>query len=142
MRGISHRSRVLAARAAAEARGEPPPAEPPLQSLAAFGEIVRPIILFFVGLLAVKATFAYAVFDGGQYLSYLDLAGLLVALSAYGYWFKTKTKFRVSDLAAPSSEPAAEPARDGAAPMVAAPVLVPASDAATRDPAAALARNA
>ncbi len=131
--GHSHRSRVLAARAAAEARGEPPPPEPGLRSLAVFGEIVRPFILLFVALLALQLIFGYVVFDGGQYLSYLDLAGLLVAFCAYGYWLTVKTTYRMSDFAAPSSKPPAEPARDSAPPMVAAPVLVPASDAATRD---------
>lgn len=126
----AHRNRVLLARAAAAARGEAP-AEPSLRSLAVFGEIIAPIILFFLGYLALKTTFLYFVFDGGQHLSYFDLAGFLSALAGYGYWIKMKTLYRLSDFAAPVSkaaEPQAAPATPAATSAAAPPARAPVAE--------------
>lgn len=132
----AHRNRVLAARAAAVARGETP-TEPSLRSLAAFGEVIAPIILFFLGYLALKTTFIFVVFDGGDHLSYFDLAGFLSALAGYGYWIRMKTLYRLSDLAAPSSEsaePQAVPTTPSAATSAVAPPAVQPARAPVAEP--------
>ncbi len=147
----AHKKRVLDARAAAAARGEPPPPEPALNSIAVFGEIVGPIILFFLGYLALKTTFVYFAFDGGRYLSYFDLGGFLFAIGGYGFWIMTRTKYRVSDLAARPALEAneAKPAHqtEAAAPAhrMAAPALAPANgngvNGEHQQPAAATSRG-
>jgi hypothetical protein len=88
----AHRAGVIAAR-----RGGPTPVEgeaPGNPQLAVFGEIMRPIILFALGLLAVKTIFAYLVLDGNRWVSLVDLAGFLFLLAAYGSWVAVKTKYR------------------------------------------------
>ncbi len=67
--------------------------EPELSSMAVFGEITRPIILFVLGVIAVKMTIIYIMIDGGEYFSYFDLAGLLFVLASYGNWISQRTKY-------------------------------------------------
>ena len=90
--GLAHRRRVLALRAAA-ADADETGADP--LSLGVFGEIVRPIILFALAYLGVKATLAFWWLDAGRYLSLFDLAGFLCLLAGYGAWVVMKTKYRV-----------------------------------------------
>lgn len=139
--GQSHKNRVLKARAEAAARGEPPPPEPALNSLATFGEIARPIILCFVGYIAIKTTFLYLVLDGGEYLSYFDLGGFLAALAAYGFFISMRTKHRAYEYAAQPAkaegEPAAGASPRGAASPAAAPIAADAADSPARPRAAA-----
>jgi hypothetical protein len=59
---------------------------------AAMGEIVRPMILFLVGLFAVKMVFFYAVLGGERYLSPLDFGGLMFVLAAYSIWLVVATR--------------------------------------------------
>lgn len=125
--GITHKNAVLAARAAITARGEMIP-EPPLNSLATFGQIMRAVILFVLCGLALAVTFSFLAFDGGQFLSYLDLSGFLIALVGYGFWLTMKTEHRASDLDRPRVKPA-EPTPDLAA-EVASPPMAPAENPA------------
>jgi amino acid permease len=118
--GITHKNAVLAARAAITARGETIP-EPPLKSLATFGQIMRAVILFILCALALTVIFGYLMFDGGQFLSYLDLSGFLVAIVGYGFWLTMKTEHRASDLdrRVKPVEPSPEPTTEVVAPSVA-----------------------
>jgi hypothetical protein len=51
---------------------------------AAMGEMVRPLLLFVVGLFAAKFTLFYFLFSAGhELLSPLEFAGVLVVLAAY-----------------------------------------------------------
>jgi hypothetical protein len=95
----AHRRRVIAARAAAAARGIAP-AEPGLRSVAVFGEIMRPVILFLLAYAAIKTVLLYVALDGQELLSWFDLAGMLALLGAYGVWMSVRTTYRASDLAA------------------------------------------
>jgi hypothetical protein len=53
---------------------------------AAMGEMVRPLILFAVGFVALKMSLFYFVFGGEKLLTPLDYAGLMFVLAAYsGY---------------------------------------------------------
>lgn len=85
---VSLRARRIAARRAA---GIPDGAEPQSR-LFVFGEIVRPIIFFFLAWVGVKTVLAYYWLDGSRFLSLFDLVGFLAALAAYAYWLFVKTK--------------------------------------------------
>ncbi|NVO12837.1 MAG: hypothetical protein HXX10_02260 [Rhodoplanes sp.] len=110
--GFAHKRRVLAARAAAAARGIVP-TEPGLRSVAAFGEIMRPVILFFLAYAGLKTAVLFLVLDGEELLSWFDLAGVLALLAAYGTWMSLRTSYRMSDLAV--AEAAAAEAKAGPA---------------------------
>ncbi|MCX7891320.1 MAG: hypothetical protein N2544_02975 [Burkholderiales bacterium] len=124
---VTLRARRIAARRAA---GIPDGAEPQSR-LFVFGEIVRPILLFFLAWVGVKTVLAYHWLDGGRYLSLFDLGGFLAALAAYGYWLHVKTKHPPVDFYAPVQPEAAGPAAE--APVAA----LPARGAPERERAAA-----
>ncbi|RAI39515.1 hypothetical protein [Rhodoplanes roseus] len=105
--GLAHKRRVLAARAAAASRGIMP-AEPGLRSVAVFGEIMRPVILFFLAYAAIKTVVLFVVLGGEEVLSYVDLAGVLALLGGYGAWMSLRTTYRMSDLEAAERAAAAE----------------------------------
>jgi hypothetical protein len=86
---VTQRASRLAARRAA---GIPDDAEP-TSRMYVFGAIMRPIILFFLAFLGIKATFAYFWLDAARFLSLLDLGAFLAALMAYGFWVIVKTKY-------------------------------------------------
>ncbi|MFZ5558067.1 MAG: hypothetical protein ACOZDY_15335 [Pseudomonadota bacterium] len=98
--GLAHRRRALALRGPAAAGAPAARADP--RSLAAFGEIMRPVILFALAYLGVKTALAFWWLDAGRYLSLFDLAGFLFLLAGYGTWMVLKTKY-------PALPPAAAP---------------------------------
>lgn len=88
----------------------PVPAGAIRPEFAAMGETMRPIILFFVGVFALKMTVFYSFFGGQRFLTPLDFAGLLFVLAAYSGWLVMATK-------RPIETPAREPmAREGGSP--------------------------
>jgi hypothetical protein len=77
----------------------------------AMGEIMRPIILFCIAVVAAKMSFFYLVLGGGGLLSPLDFGGMLYALAAYAIWMviatRPQTVGTVSATPAPDALPAA-----------------------------------
>ncbi len=69
---------------------------------AAMGEMVRPIILFGVGVFAVEMTLFYFMLPSQRFLSPLDFAGTLFVLAAYAGWLIVATR-RVVE--APARDP-------------------------------------
>ncbi|CAL8980204.1 hypothetical protein RHODGE_RHODGE_02082 [Rhodoplanes serenus] len=137
---VLHKRRVLAARAAAAARGIVP-GEPGLRSVAAFREIMRPIILAFLVYAAIKTVVLFVMLDGEDVLSYFDVAGVLFMLAGYGAWMSLRTTYRTSDLvaaeaaaaeAAAAAGIAAAPAGAGAMPAY---MGLPANDRGPPQPA-------
>jgi hypothetical protein len=60
---------------------------------AAMGEMVRPMVLFAVGFVALKMSLFYFVFGGDKMLTPVDFAGLMFVLVAYcGYLVAATTK--------------------------------------------------
>jgi hypothetical protein len=59
---------------------------------ATMGEMIRPLILFAVGIFAVKMTLFYFVLGGERFLTPLDFAGILFVLVAYASWLVLATK--------------------------------------------------
>lgn len=59
---------------------------------AAMGEIVRPLILFFVGVFALKMSLFYFVLGGQRFLTPLEYGGILFVLASYSGWLVLATK--------------------------------------------------
>jgi hypothetical protein len=59
---------------------------------AAMGEIVRPMILFFVAVFAFKMSLFYFVLGGQRFLTPLDYAGILFVLATYVGWLIVATR--------------------------------------------------
>jgi hypothetical protein len=107
---LRHRSRVLALISKdALARYMEKQSEDP-HSMFAFGEIVRPIVLFALVWIGAKSIAAYFWMDGPKYLSLFDLGSLLALLASYGYCITVQTRYRMSvALAARGAAETAEP---------------------------------
>jgi hypothetical protein len=54
---------------------------------------MRPVLLFMLAYLGVKAALVYHWLDGARYLSLFDLGAFLAALAAYGCWIAVKTRY-------------------------------------------------
>jgi hypothetical protein len=61
---------------------------------AAMGEMVRPLILFAVGLFALKMSFFYFILGGQGVLTPLDFAGIMFVLAAYSGYLVAATTAR------------------------------------------------
>lgn len=83
---------------------------PPETQMSAFGEIMRPILLFALVYVGAKTTFVFFWFEATRYLSLFDLAGFWLLLIAYGSYITVKTKYprTLLDRADDRSEPAAD----------------------------------
>lgn len=90
----------------AKLRAPPPDIRP---AFAAMGEIIRPVILFALGFVALKMTLFYVALGGQRYLSPLDFGGILFVLAAYGGWLVLATG-RPAPRAAERCEPVAQSA--------------------------------
>jgi hypothetical protein len=95
----ARRKQVSGARQEADRRGLNVDEKLDPNSMAAFGEIMTPIVLFALAYVAIKTTFAYYMFDNGHYLSMFDLVGFYAVLIGYGFWLKTKCTYRMPDAA-------------------------------------------
>ncbi len=72
----------------------PEPAGTIRPEFAAMGEIVRPMILFAVALVALKTSVFYFLFDGARFLPPMTFGGFLFLLAAYSVWLVLATKRR------------------------------------------------
>jgi hypothetical protein len=70
----------------------PAPAGAIRPEFAAMGEMIRPLILFAVGVFALKITLFYFVLGGQRFLTPLDFAGILFVLAAYAGWLVIATR--------------------------------------------------
>jgi hypothetical protein len=69
------------------------------RSMASFGEIARPFVMFGLFYVAIKTTIAFVAFDATRTLSWLDLAGFHALLAGYGVWFTVRAKYWLPDAA-------------------------------------------
>ena len=76
---------------------------PVSESLAVFGEIMRPIIIGVLALAGVKMGLMYLAFGGDGLFSGFNLAGLEFLLAAYGGWIFVSLRPRRA--LAPAAEP-------------------------------------
>ena len=93
---MKRRSRMSTASSAGQMRPE----------FAAMGEIMRPIVLFVIGIFAAEMILLYFVFGGRQFMTPLDFGGIMFVLVAYtGYLLAaTKKQIQVQDTEAAGSE--------------------------------------
>jgi len=63
-------------------------------SLAMLGDILPPLILLALAVVAAQIVLAYAVLGAGRLFSLLDLGGFLALLAAYAFWMIVKTQYR------------------------------------------------
>lgn len=98
--GWARRAEALAAKASAARGSAAGVVMNP--SLAAFGAIVRPVVYVGLGYLALKASVAYALFDGGRMFSPFDLFGFLFLLTSYGTWLFLRTAHWEADADRPA----------------------------------------
>nr|WP_294563496.1 hypothetical protein [uncultured Rhodopila sp.] len=72
---------------------------------AAMGEIMRPIVLFVVGIFALEMVAVYFVFGGSQFLTALDFGGIMFVLAAYtGYLLASTAKQAPAAVVVPAEE--------------------------------------
>jgi hypothetical protein len=72
---------------------------------AMMGEIMRPVVLFVVGIFAVEMIAVYFVFGGSQFLTALDFGGIMFVLAAYtGYLLASTAKQTTAPVAVPTDE--------------------------------------
>jgi hypothetical protein len=117
---LARRNQVQTARRDAERRSVNVDEQLDPNSMAAFGEIMTPIVLFALAYVAVKTTFAYYMFNNGQYLSLLDLTGFYAVLIGYGFWLKTKSTYRMPDAVVVAAAPGfVQVSAEDAAPTIA-----------------------
>lgn len=69
------------------------------RSMASFGEIARPFVMFGLFYVAIKTTLAFVAFDATRTLSWLDLAGFHALLAGYGVWFTVRAKYWLPEAA-------------------------------------------
>ena len=80
---LKRRSRMASVTPAGQIRPE----------FAAMGEIMRPVVLFVVGIFAVEMVAVYFVFGGSRFLTALDFGGIMFVLAAYtGYLLASTAK--------------------------------------------------
>jgi hypothetical protein len=80
---MKRRSRMTAVTPAGQIRPE----------FAAIGEIMRPVVLFVVGIFAVEMVLLYFVFGGARFLTALDFGGVMFVLVTYtGYLLAATAK--------------------------------------------------
>ena len=69
------------------------------------GEIMRPVVLFVVGIFAVEMVAVYFVFGGSRFLTALDFGGIMFVLAAYtGYLLAATAKQAPAIVAVPAEE--------------------------------------
>jgi hypothetical protein len=71
---------------------------------AAMGEMVRPMILFCVAVVAAKMSLFYFVLGGSRFMTPLDYAGLMFVLAAYIGYLVAATSKRRESAAVPAIE--------------------------------------
>jgi hypothetical protein len=91
---LRRRARIRAAWAASRDSGVPP-GRPINPSLRAIADIASPIMLLGLIIAGVQVAIAFVITDGGGIFSALDLVGFLLLLLGYGFWFHTRTMFRM-----------------------------------------------
>jgi hypothetical protein len=85
-----HKAKALAAKAARG--GEPEPRLHP--SLEVMADAMPFLTVVFTGFTCALIAIAYFVTGAGRFFSLFDLAGVLAAAGAYGYWVVVKSSYR------------------------------------------------
>jgi len=87
---LRHRKQVIAARERAEANGGPHEVDP---SWRAMGTGMLPFFALYGGFASLLLIGGFFLTDLGDYLSVVDLVGLLVLIAAYSVWMVIRTHY-------------------------------------------------
>lgn len=104
---LVRRSRILARERAFAAAGLPDPRARLHPSLAAVGEIVPPLMVGGLVVVALKLVLAYVMTGAGRWFSLVDLGGFLFLLAAWSTWLVLKTRHRAFPASASHPVPVA-----------------------------------
>lgn len=104
---ITRRDRILAQERALAAAGLPDPRAGLHPSLAAIGDIVPPLMIGGVGVIAFKLVLAYVMTGAERWFSLIDLGGFLFLLAAWSAWLVLKTRYRAFPPVTPQAAPVA-----------------------------------
>lgn len=91
---IARRNDILAEQRRREAAGLPDPRASLHPSLAILGDVVPPLMIGVLVVMALKLVLAYAMTGAERWLSLVDLAGFLFLLGAWCAWLVLKTRYR------------------------------------------------
>jgi hypothetical protein len=73
---------------------------------AMMGEIMRPVVLFVVGIFALEMVLLYFVFGGARFLTALDFGGVMFVLAAYTWYLLAATSKQAPAIVAVPAEEA------------------------------------
>lgn len=102
---IARRNGILAEQRRREAAGLPDPRADLHPSLAMLGDVVPPLMIGALVVMALKLVLAYAMTGAERWFSLVDLAGFLFLIGAWCAWLVLKTRYRAfpAPLARPSA---------------------------------------
>jgi hypothetical protein len=91
---LRRRNGIIAELQRLEAAGQPDPRPTLHPSLAVLGDIVPPLMIGALVVMALKLVLAYAMTGAGRWFSLLDLAGFLFLIGAWCTWLVLVTRHR------------------------------------------------
>lgn len=104
---IARRNGILAEQRRRESAGLPDPRASLHPSLAILGDVVPPLMIGALVVMALKLVLAYAMTGAERWFSLVDLAGFLFLIGAWCAWLVLKTRYRA--FPAPLARPVAVP---------------------------------
>jgi hypothetical protein len=91
---VRRRNGILAELRRLETAGEPDPRPGLHPSLAVLGDVVPPLMIGALAVMALKLLLAYAMTGADRWFSLVDVAGFLFLLGAWSTWFVLKARYR------------------------------------------------
>lgn len=91
---VTRRNAIIAETRRLEAAGLPDPRAALHSSLAVLGDVVPPLMIGALAIMALKLVLAYVMTGADRWFSLVDLAGFLFLIGAWSTWLVLKTRYR------------------------------------------------
>lgn len=91
---VTRRNVIIAETRRLEAAGLPDPRAALHSSLAVLGDVVPPLMIGALAIMALKLVLAYVMTGADRWFSLVDLAGFLFLIGAWSTWLVLKTRYR------------------------------------------------
>lgn len=91
---VTRRNAIIAEARRLEAAGLPDPRATLHSSLAMLGDVVPPLMIGALAIMALKLVLAYVMTGADRWFSLVDLAGFLFLIGAWSTWLVLKTRYR------------------------------------------------
>lgn len=91
---LTRRNAIIAEARRLEAAGLPDPRATLHSSLAVLGDVVPPLMIGALAIMALKLVLAYVMTGADRWFSLVDLAGFLFLIGAWSTWLMLKTRYR------------------------------------------------